>query len=126
MPAVFGPVGWARAASAAGFVAGSFFDHVPAGDAHVLSGILHDWDDTAAVRILRTIRRDAPAGARLIVLDRVLPRGNEPDGGKWLDLLLLATLRGRERDEAEWRTLLAAGGFEALSMEDGLIEARCR
>jgi hypothetical protein len=108
------------------FVAGSFFDHVPAGDAHVLSGILHDWDDAAAARILRTIRRDAPAGTRLIVLDRVLPDGNETDGGKWLDLLLLATFRGRERDDAQWRTLLAAGGFEPTHLEDGLIEAQCR
>ena len=33
---------------------------------------------------------------------------------------------GRERDEAEWRALLEAGGFEPLRIEDGLIEATCR
>jgi len=38
------------------FVAGSFFERVPAGDVYVLSTILHNWDDSAATRILETIR----------------------------------------------------------------------
>jgi hypothetical protein len=33
---------------------------------------------------------------------------------------------GRERDEAQWRELLEAPAFEPLSIEDGLIQARCR
>jgi hypothetical protein len=108
------------------FVAGSFFERVPAGDVYVLSTVLHDWDDASAARILETIRAHAPAGARLIVVDAVLPDGNEPHGGKWLDLLVLALFAGRERDEAQWCELLAATGFEPLTIEDGLIEARCR
>jgi len=47
------------------FVAGDFFVSVPAGDAYVLSGILHDWDDEHAARILRTIRTSARAEARV-------------------------------------------------------------
>jgi hypothetical protein len=108
------------------FVAGSFFDKVPEGDAYILSTILHDWDDASATRILCTIRAHAPADARLVAIDAVLPAGNEPHGAKWLDLLMLALSAGRERDEAEWRALLAAGGFEPVALEDGLIEARCR
>jgi O-methyltransferase domain/Dimerisation domain len=108
------------------FVEGSFFDFVPIGDVYVLSTVLHDWDDDAAERILRTIRAHAPRAARLVVLEAVLPGGAEPHWAHWLDLLLLATFRGRERDEAQWRDLLAAGGFEPVSIEDGVIEARCR
>ena len=108
------------------FVAGSFFDRVPAGDVYVLSTILHDWDDERAASILRTIRAAAPPDARLLVIDAVIPPGNEPHGAKWLDLLMLAFAGGRERDEVQWRTLLAAGGFEPTRIEDGLIEARCR
>jgi O-methyltransferase domain len=108
------------------FVAGSFFEQVPEGDAYILSTILHDWDDPSATRILRTIHDHAPAGARLFVIDAVLPEGNEPHGGKWLDLLMLVLAAGRERAEAEWRALLAGGGFEPVAVEDGLIEARCR
>jgi hypothetical protein len=107
------------------FVAGSFFDSVPAGDAYILSGILHDWNDDHAGEILRTIRRAAPDHARLLVLESVLEHGNEPSGAKWLDLLMLV-LGGRERTEPEWQGLLADAGFEVMSIEDGLIEAACR
>jgi hypothetical protein len=108
------------------FVEGSFFERVPAGDVYVLSTVLHDWGDEAAADILRTIRAHAPPHARLIVLDAVLPDSGEPHWARWLDLLVLALFAGRERDEAQWRALLAAGGFEPVSIEDGVIEARCR
>jgi hypothetical protein len=108
------------------FVAGSFFETVPAGDAYVLSAILHDWNDERAAAILRTIRASAPAGARLLLIESVVAPGNEPQGSKWLDLLMLVLLDGRERTEADWRALLGDSGFEIESVEDGLIQARCR
>lgn len=108
------------------FVEGSFFDSVPQGDTYVLSTILHDWDDEHAAAILRTIRTAAPAGGRLFLLEAVIPAGNDPGGAKWLDLLMLALFAGRERNEAQWRALLQAEGFEPTSIEDGLIQARCR
>jgi O-methyltransferase domain len=108
------------------FVAGSFFERVPEGDAYVLSAILHDWDDTRAEAILRTIRAAARPDARLYVAETVIQPGNEPDGAKWLDLLMLVLAGGRERTDGEWRALLERAGFEPESIEDGLIEARCR
>lgn len=56
----------------------------------------------------------------------MIPAGNDPGGAKWLDLLMLALFAGRERNEAQWRALLQAEGFEPTSIEDGLIQARCR
>lgn len=108
------------------FVEGSFFEHVPAGDAHVLSTILHDWDDASALRILQTVR--AAAGERLVLLDAVVEPGNEPSGAKWLDLLMLAIAAGRERTEEQWRALLAAAAWEPVRFRAGVIEARpaCR
>jgi hypothetical protein len=108
------------------FVAGSFFESVPEGDVYLLVTILHDWDDASATRILQTIRAVAAPDARLIVLDAVVPPGNEPFGPKWLDLLMLTLFAGRERDETQWRTLLAAGGFEPVRFDERAIEARCR
>jgi C-methyltransferase len=105
------------------FVEGSFFERVPEGDAYILSGILHDWNDEQAAAILRVIHAGAPPAARLLIVDGVVVSGNEPDGTKWLDLLMLALLDGRERDERQWRELLAAGGFEPVEIRDGLIEA---
>jgi hypothetical protein len=108
------------------FVEGSFFDGVPEGDVYILSTVLHDWPDESAAAILRTIRSACSARGRLLVLDAVVPAGNDPHAAKWLDLLVLAIARGRERDEAEWRALLEAADFEPVRIDDGLIEARCR
>jgi SAM-dependent methyltransferase len=108
------------------FVSGSFFERVPEGDAYGLSKILHDWDDEPAAAILRAIRTAAPNEARLLVLDSVVPPGNEPAGVKWLDILMLVLQRGRERTESDWRTLLDGAGFGIEQIDDGLIQARCR
>jgi SAM-dependent methyltransferase len=108
------------------FVAGSFFESVPPGDVYLLVTILHDWDDESAAAILRTIHEAARPESRLVVLDAVVPPGNEPYGAKWLDLLMLALFEGRERNEEQWRDLLEAGGFEPVRFHERMIEAQCR
>jgi hypothetical protein len=108
------------------FVAGSFFESVPAGDVYVLATILHDWDDERAAAILRTIRAAGSFDTRLLIIDSVVPSGNDPNGAKWLDLLMLALFGGRERSEAQWRELLAETGFEPVLFDERLIEARWR
>jgi hypothetical protein len=102
------------------FVAGSFFDAIPAGDAYVLSEILHDWPDEQAAAILRTIRAAAPPHARLLILDSVVPAGNDPHYAKWLDLMMLALFASREREEAQWNMLLGRTGWHPTGIEDGL------
>jgi O-methyltransferase domain len=104
------------------FVEGSFFESVPQGDAHLLSTILHDWDDRSARRILETVR--GVAGERLVVLEDVIEPGNAPDGGKWLDLLMLALAGGRERTEEQWRALLGDTGWLPTRIGRGVIEAQ--
>jgi len=107
------------------FVAGSFFESVPRGDAYVLSGILHDWPDEDAARILRSIRAAAPQHARLLINESVIKPGNDADAAKWLDLLMLVLAGGRERDEEQWRALLEGAGFRAESLENPIV-ATCR
>lgn len=104
------------------FVEGSFFERVPEGDVHLLSTILHDWDDHSAQRILETVR--AAAGERLVVLDSVIGPGNSPDGAKWLDLLMLTIAGGRERTAEQWRVLLHNAGWHPTQISQGMIEAQ--
>jgi O-methyltransferase domain len=104
------------------FVAGSFFEEVPPGEVHVLSTVLHNWDDESALRILKAVR--AAGGARLVLLEGVIGAGNDPDGAKWLDLLMLTIAAGSERTEGQWRALLAAAGFEPVRFGQGMIDAR--
>ena len=104
------------------FVDGSFFESVPQGEVHLLSTILHDWDDHSAQRILEVIR--AAPGKRLVVLDSVIEPGNSPDGAKWLDLLMLTIAGGRERTVEQWRVLLGNAGWQPTRFGQGVIEAQ--
>ncbi|WP_233223924.1 methyltransferase [Amycolatopsis sp. CA-128772] len=101
-------------------VEGDFFVSVPAGgDVYLLAQILHDWDDRRAVQILRACHAAMPAGARLLVLEQVVPEDGGPHPAHLLDLHMLVLLGGRERTEPGWRRLLAAGGFEVRAVTPG-------
>ncbi len=93
-------------------VGGDFFEAVPEGaDAYLLRHIIHDWPDDKSVEILRTVRRAIPPHGRLLILESVLPPGNEPFFGKMLDLTMMVIPGGRERTAEEYRSLLDAAGF---------------
>jgi ubiquinone/menaquinone biosynthesis C-methylase UbiE len=95
-------------------VAGDFFqDPLPAGgDAYAFSWILHDWDDEPAVQILAGCRRAIAPGGRLLVIELVVPAGDQPNPAASIDLTMLVVVGGRERTEAEYRALYARAGFE--------------
>jgi hypothetical protein len=97
-------------------VGGNFFERVPSGaDAYVLKRIIHDWDDDSCKDILSRCRdAAAESGGRVIVIDAVLPRGNEFHYGKPLDLLMMVLNDGRERTEMEFDDLLARSGLKLL------------
>ena len=93
-------------------VGGDFFACVPGGgDTYTLKDILHDWDDDRATIILRNIRQAMRAGARLLVIERIIPPGNAPSAGKLVDITMLVLTGGKERTEGEYRTLLRAADF---------------
>jgi len=89
-------------------VGGDFFSSVPAGgDAYVLRHILHDWDDEQALSILRNCREATGPEGRVLVVESVIPSGNGPCFGKWVDLMMLI-IGGRERTEEQYRELFSA------------------
>ncbi|QIS18629.1 methyltransferase [Nocardia terpenica] len=109
---------------------GSFFDAVPAGgDAYILKHVVHDWPDASAERILRTVRAAMTADARLILVEIVLPEDNRPHPGKYIDLEMLVNSGGRERTEADYRSLLARAGLAVTRVvptasPESVLEAR--
>jgi SAM-dependent methyltransferase len=92
-------------------VGGDFFETVPAnGDAYLLSRVIHDWDDDAALRILGNCRRGMEPDGRLLLIEGVSKPPNEPDRNKFFDVWFIDG-GGRERTEAEYRILLRRAGF---------------
>ena len=89
-----------------------FFAEVPAGgDAYLLKFVLHDWDDDRSMRILQNVSRAMAPDATVLIIESVIPPGNDACPGKFMDINMLVITGGRERTEAEYRALLERGGL---------------
>jgi hypothetical protein len=93
-------------------MAGNFFTAVPRGAGlYTLKRIIHDWDDARAVEVLQSCREAMDENSRVLVIDAIMKPGNEPDPNKDMDLGIMALTPGKERTEAEFRTLLERAGL---------------
>jgi O-methyltransferase domain len=97
---------------------GDFFKAVPeGGDIYFMKHILHDWTDEQATTILRNCRRalesnsESKRTGKVVLLEFVVPPGNELHPSKFIDIEMLFFPGGRERMEHEWRNLFAGSGF---------------
>ena len=94
-------------------VGGDFFVSAPAGgDAYIMKHIIHDWEDERALTILQNCHRAMTENGKLLVVEIVIPEGNTPSLGKFLDLEMLMFLHSYERTEDEYRSLLERAGFK--------------
>lgn len=94
-------------------VGGDFFKEVTSGaDAYMMRHIIHDWDDEKSTLILKNCRAAMQPGQKLLLVEYVIPAGNEPFAGKLLDLTMMLIPGGKERTEAEYRELVAGCGFQ--------------
>lgn len=93
-------------------VSGSFLERVPCDfDAYLLSSVIHDWDDERAIRILQNCRRSMGQKSRVLLVEFIVPDGEEKSFSKLLDLNMLVMNGGRERTESEYRRLFDAAGL---------------
>ena len=91
-----------------------FFHTAPAGgDAYIMKHIIHDWDDPRALTILRNIHKAlGEKKGKVILLEMVMPPGNDPHPAKFLDIEMLTMVSGKERTEAEFDELFDRAGFK--------------
>ena len=97
-------------------VSGSFFDVVPGGcDLYILKNIIHNWNDEQSAALLSNIRQAMPPNGRLLIIEMVIPDGNEPSLAKLLDIQMMATMQGgKERTAMEYKMLLEKSGFRMI------------
>ena len=103
------------------FVAGNFFEKVPAGaDAIVLKSVIHDWNDERSGVILQNCRRALAGSGELILIERVMsdaPGVNDEDKSHAMsDLNMMRGPGGCERTTKEYRDLLAKSNFHIMSI----------
>ena len=93
-------------------VGGDFLKSVPDGaDAYLLRHVVHDWSDEDAAIMLRNCRNAMKPRGKVLVVEIVVPAGNDPSFAKWMDLMMV-TYGGKERSEKQYRQLFAAAGLE--------------
>jgi hypothetical protein len=97
------------------FVQGDFFTSVPDGyDLYLMKFILHDWNDEHVLRILRNIRSAAGNHSRLAVIEQIIPESlttSVTDQDVIRADLVMMSVGGKERTEAEYRALFADSGW---------------
>jgi SAM-dependent methyltransferase len=95
------------------FVGGDFREEVPAGgDLYLLKGIMHDWDDEPAGKILANCHRAGQPGSTLLSLEGIV-RDQPPlePMVHLIDLAMLLLVGGRERTRAEFDALFGNAGY---------------
>ena len=109
---VAGSAGKYQVADRLKFVAGDFFDSVPAAELYFLKHILHDWDDRDCIRILRSIARAMRPGSRLVVIElQVGDLTEDPGWAAILDLNMLVMTGSSERTTKQYAELFEAAGL---------------
>lgn len=100
---------------------GDFFDDaLPSCDAYLLMEVLHDWDDDRGLALLKAIRRAAPPGATLLLIETLIPTTPGPDFARMLDVHMMALVGGRLRTADEYAYLLRNAGFgHSRTLETG-------
>ena len=112
------------------YVPGNMFQKIPSADSYIMKMILHDWDDQECIKILSNIQSAAAPGARLFIVEHVVPEPENPHFSKLFDIHMLCALTGKERTEKEYQSLLEQAGFSHVrthyppSRIIGVIEAR--
>ena len=116
-------------------IEGDFFKSIPSvgADGYIIKNVILNWDDQYAAIILKNCLQAMKgttssssnenqanrrkASPKLLIIDTIMPEGNEPFIGKFTDIIMLVlTHKGRIRTEAEFRKLLGSYGFEIANI----------
>jgi SAM-dependent methyltransferase len=99
--------------------AGDFFQQVPdKADCYVLANVLHDWDDTRSIEILRNCRRAMSRAGRVLIVERLIPDdGGDPVPTLLSDINMLVMTGGQERSNAEYSKLLSTASLTLRSVQ---------
>ncbi len=100
------------------YAANMFGDPWPSGyDAVLLSNILHDWDRTSCLQLVRKSFAVLPPGGHLYVHEVLLEDGKDgPLAATTFSLLMLFAMRGQQFSAASLASLLTAAGFGEITV----------
>ena len=95
-------------------VAGDVLQSFPSGgEAYIIKNLVHDYDDQRAIKLLKNCHEAIAENGKVLVVEMIVPPGNEPSLAKMVDVEALIMSAGAiERTEEQYRNLLSAAGFK--------------
>lgn len=99
-------------------VAGDVLQSFPGGgEAYIIKNLVHDYDDQRAVKLLKNCHEAMTENGKVLVVEMVVPPGNEPSLAKLVDVeALIMTAGAIERTEEQYRELFRAAGLKLTRM----------
>ena len=70
-------------------IIGDFFNRVPRADAHIMSNVLHDWNDDECIQILKNVRQAQTGDGYLFLLEMCVEHDKEPILARSTDMTCL-------------------------------------
>lgn len=99
--------------------------------AYYLHGVLHDWSDEPAHKILEMQKGAMTQGySTLLIHDHIAPKALAHPHTTAYDLTMMVMVAGQERTEEQWEGLLNSAGYELVKIwrsplaVQGIIEAK--
>ena len=94
--------------------------------------MIHDWNDTRSISILRNCHQALPSGGKLLLVERLMPEtpgaNNDDKAHAMSDLNMIRGPGGCERTKGQYRELLEQSGFALAAVHPAgrfnVIEAR--
>lgn len=97
------------------FISGDIFKSISNADAVLLKYVLHNWEDTECVNLLKRCKEAVPADkGKVIIMDLVIDDDDNSiltQAKLSLDLTVMNHGGGRERTKEDWRNLIEMSGF---------------
>jgi len=102
------------------FISGDFFNKIPPTvDTIVMSRILHDWDDSKVLELLKNIDLSLKENGTLLLFETIVPEDSNYNFGITLNFNLLVCTGGKERTQKEFQSLLNKVKFEISQIKQG-------
>ena len=94
-------------------------DHLLGARAYYMHGVIHDWSDEPARRILEGVRAAMKPGfSTLLIHDHVISESHPNPAATAYDLTMMVKVAALERSDSMWRRLLDSAGLKIVKIWD--------
>ncbi|XP_075661613.1 caffeic acid 3-O-methyltransferase-like [Castanea sativa] len=101
-------------------VGGDMYVSVPKGDAIMIKGTCHNWNDEQCIKLLKNCNNALPEIGKVIIMDLIMPESPEASNAakyvSMLDNAMFIQPGGKERTEKEFEALSKASGFSGFKI----------